>query len=205
MATRMRMTLEQFLALEEQKPYLEYYDGEVIQKCGGENWHSRVQWLLSITFDLHLQEHPIGQPRPELQCIFGRDGHRWALVPDVCFISDSNPRRARGNRPYRGVPDLVIEIVSPDDRASRVARKLRNYLENGVRLVWLIDPAERMITVMTSLSASRILRDSDTLDGGDVLPDFAVPVRDLLPPANEPAGGDDEDEDDEALDALPSC
>ena len=55
-------------------------------------------------------------------------------------------------------------------------------LHRGVRLVWLIDPRARTVLVADSPALCRILREDETLDGGDVLPGFRVPVRDILPP-----------------------
>jgi Uma2 family endonuclease len=55
-----------------------------------------------------------------------------------------------------------------------------------VRLVWLIDPQSRTLTVMTSVSEARILSEDDTFDGGDVLPGFRCAVRDILPPTDLP-------------------
>jgi Uma2 family endonuclease len=83
----------------------------------------------------------------------------------------------------RRAPNLAVEILSPDDRMTDVMDKLRFYLLHGVRLVWLIDPENRTVTVMTSVSEARILSEDDTLDGGDVLPGFTCAVRDILPPA----------------------
>ena len=70
---------------------------------------------------------------------------------------------------------------------TRIRRKVRFYLENGVRLVWLIDPEDRTVTVVTSLAGSTTLADGDVLDGGDVLPGFRVGVREILPPVEAPS------------------
>lgn len=64
----------------------------------------------------------------------------------------------------------------------RVMDKVTFYLTNGVRLAWIINPEARTVTVATTPAASRTLFEDDTLDGGDVLPGFSTPVRDMLPP-----------------------
>jgi Uma2 family endonuclease len=63
-----------------------------------------------------------------------------------------------------------------------VLDKVRFYLDNGVRLVWLIDPRARTVMVWRSPAGAELLREQDTLDGGDVIPGFAVAVREVLPP-----------------------
>jgi Uma2 family endonuclease len=71
--------------------------------------------------------------------------------------------------------------MSPDDRLSDALNKVRIYLENGVRLVWLIDPRTRTVLVWSAWGSPRQYGEDNTLDGGDVFPDFRTPVRDILP------------------------
>ena len=75
-------------------------------------------------------------------------------------------------------PDLVAEVVSPSDRAVEVSGKALAWLEAGVRLVWVVDPENRTVTVHRPVSAS-VLRSRDTPSGEDVLPGFALPLEEL--------------------------
>ena len=68
------------------------------------------------------------------------------------------------------IPDLAVEIVSANDRASELRNKAEEYLAAGVRLVWVFWPEMRTVTVYTLDSEPRTLTADDTLDGGDVLP-----------------------------------
>ena len=182
MATKQRLTLEQFLALPETKPASELVDGEVIQKAMPTLAHMIIQRLLSFVFTLYLREHPGGEAGPELRCIFGPPGEERGRVPDFVYVSAARWQGTRGDEPLRGAPDLAVEIVSPDDRPGRVAEKVAFYLLNGVRLVWIIDPADRTVTVLTPDGASHVLGEDDTLENADVLPGFSTVVRDILPP-----------------------
>lgn len=85
-------------------------------------------------------------------------------------------------QPYLlSAPDLAVEILSPDQDAGRFAAKLRFYLLHGVRLVWVMDPAVRTVTVsVPGDEDERVRRDDDTLDGGDLLPGFSVPVAEIM-------------------------
>lgn len=179
------LTLDEFLRLPETKPAREYDDGEVSKKPMPDTWHGYIQRLLSFVLTLYLREHPIGDAGSEIRCVFGPTGGERSYVPGYCFVFGVPPGFAPRRGPWRGPPDLAVEILSPDDRMTRVNRKLEFYLHNGVRLVWLIDPDNRTITVMTVLTSATVLRDGDTLTGGDVLPGFAVAVRELLPPRAE--------------------
>jgi Uma2 family endonuclease len=77
------------------------------------------------------------------------------------------------------VPDLVAEVVSPNDLAYAVNEKLEEWLAAGARLVWIIHPDHKTVDVY-SKGASRRLREGETLTADPVLPGFAVPVKDLL-------------------------
>jgi len=61
-----------------------------------------------------------------------------------------------------------------------IAEKVREYLDRGVRLVWVIDPEDRTVTVHAPNEEARVLAETDTLTGGDVLPEFQVLVADLF-------------------------
>lgn len=183
---RAPLTLERFLARQETKPGCEYEDGEVIRKPMPTGWHSLIQRLVAVALSHYLTVHPVGDAGSELRCIFGPAGAERAYLPDYAFIRFSERFTGFTNGPLRGAPDLAVEILSPDDRMVKVMRKLRFYLSHGVRLVWLIDPEERTVMVMTDLTVARFLRDGDTLEGGDVLPGFSVPVAELLPSLTHP-------------------
>jgi Uma2 family endonuclease len=79
-------------------------------------------------------------------------------------------------------PDLAVEVVSPNDHYSKVQRKVREYVRSGVRLIWVLDPEDRSVTVYGSARRSQLLSETDTLDGEDVVPGFRCKVADLLPP-----------------------
>jgi Uma2 family endonuclease len=80
----------------------------------------------------------------------------------------------------RLAPDLAVEVVSPTDRYVAVLAKMDLYREAGVPLVWLAEPQQRTVTVYSSGSEPRILTEADTLDGGDVLPGFRLPVAQIF-------------------------
>lgn len=78
-------------------------------------------------------------------------------------------------------PDLTVEVVSPSDHFSRTNRKIHEYLEKGIALIWVVDPEDRTLSVYRTGERLKILTESETLDGADVLPGFSCKVADLLP------------------------
>lgn len=106
-------------------------------------------------------------------------------APDVAFISvERLPLDARVRGFVRLAPDLVVEVMSPSDRLGDAIAKVGEYLQAGVRLVWLVRPEEQTVTAFTPDAPPATLTAADTLAGGEVLPGFAVPVADLFPWAN---------------------
>lgn len=188
MATGTRLTLDEFLSLPETKPGSEYIDGEVVQKSMPTTDHAIIQRLLSLVFGLFLRAHPIAEGGPEWRCVFGPTGGEWGRLPDFALVLRERLRNTRGDEPFFGAPDFAVEITSPDDRISDLLEKVRFYLDNGVRLVWLIDPSTRTVMVWTSWGAARLAKEEELLDGGDVLPGFSVLVRDILPPRDLATG-----------------
>jgi Uma2 family endonuclease len=102
-------------------------------------------------------------------------------VPDAAFVrADRAPQgEARKSFP-RLAPDLVVEVLSPSDRVSEVVAKLEMYQEAGVPLIWLVDPDKETITIIAAGQPTRVVKQGDTIDGGDVLPGFSVPVAEIF-------------------------
>lgn len=97
--------------------------------------------------------------------------------PDVAFYSRERvPKNAYGTT-FWGPPDLAAEITSPSNRRAEIKAKLTDYLDNDVRLVWVVDPPTRSVTVHSRPGgAARLVTSPDTLDGAEVLPGFRLPL-----------------------------
>ena len=102
-------------------------------------------------------------------------------APDVAFVSSE--RLGTDEAPagfLKMAPDLAVEVVSPSDSAAAVQSKVEDWLGAGTRLVWVVYPDTRSVTVYRSLNEAEVLSEPDALDGAPVLPDFALPVSDLF-------------------------
>jgi Uma2 family endonuclease len=94
-------------------------------------------------------------------------------APDVAFISrDRIPSEGLTPRFWQGAPDLAVEVFSPGDKRSDVNRKIEQYLKSGVQQVWFVEPTPRRVTIHTANGKVVVLREGDTLEGGDLLPGF---------------------------------
>ena len=140
------ISLDEFLALPETKPASEYIEGKIIQKPMPQGEHSTIQGELIIALNGALKQQKIARAFPELRCTFGGR----STVPDVTvFTWDRIPRQDNGRiaNAFNIEPDWTIEILSPDQRYSRVTRNILHCLANGTKLGWLIDPQEQSVIV----------------------------------------------------------
>ncbi len=97
--------------------------------------------------------------------------------PDVSFTRrDRLPDGKAGRVHSRVVPDLLVEVVSPNDNATELKIKVREFLHAGVPLFWVVTPASRDIEVFRADGTGALLKEGNTLDGGDILPGFSCPV-----------------------------
>jgi Uma2 family endonuclease len=107
-------------------------------------------------------------------------------IPDVMFVrrekleayKQQNPDWE--DKPYILLPDLVIEIVSPNDSYTEIDDKVGLYLKDGVGLVWVINPQNKTVSVHSPDNRSIRLTVKDTLNGSDVLPEFSIPVENIF-------------------------
>ena len=159
-----RITLAEFLALPEieASPAWELVNQVAVQKTMPTLFHSRLQKRLLTTIDQSTQSY---EALPELRCVLATS----SLVPDVAVMC--RERLPKLNQAIEGAPDWIIEILSPDQRATRVITKIQACLEAGTRLAWLIDPLEEVVMVFWADRSLVILRGDNLLP---VLPDLQL-------------------------------
>ena len=177
MTTPTRVSVEEFLAMEETKPYLELINGEVVQKAMPGPKHSATVLYLGTELTLFVRRKPVARVDTELR-------HRsldqdWVFLPDICVtLRDLWPKGVSG--PVEVMPDLAIEVLSPDDRAGRVAERVDFYLRAGTALIWVIDPELEHVTVYRPGAAPEFHRNNGTLDAAPILPGFTVDLAELF-------------------------
>ena len=101
-------------------------------------------------------------------------------APDIAFIATDRLAEARTPKYIPIAPDLAIEVNSPNDRAGEVTEKVRWWLTHGTKLVWVVDPRTQTVTAYHPDGSAQVHPRSATLDGGDVLPGFALQLTDLF-------------------------
>jgi Uma2 family endonuclease len=163
----------------------ELVDGTLVEKAVGFE-EARLALLLGHLISSYLDQNDLGI------CV-GADGMMriatgLVRIPDVSFISwDRLPGRESPNEPIPDLaPDLAVEVLSEGNTKAEMVRKVREYFEARVRLVWLIDPKKRTARVFSVPERSILIRADQTLDGGDVLPGLVIPLSELLDRGRRP-------------------
>jgi Uma2 family endonuclease len=170
---------EAFIARPENRDRLfELIDGEIYEKMPTEE-HGVIQLTIGSIIRAFAKQHNLGRTAVEARYRPAGD-RRNDRLPDVSF------RRVQPNEAIvtRGaveqMPDLAVEIKSPDDDPDELVKKAEFYLAHGSRLVWLVYPAARTVVVYRTGNSPVTLTDADTLEGYDVLPGFTLPVKDVF-------------------------
>jgi Uma2 family endonuclease len=161
------------------KTICELVDGLLVEKAMGFNESD-----LALVLAGYLRAFII--PR-NLGLVTGADGMMRLVVgsvrvPDLSFTSwDRIPGRRRPKGAIAGfAPDLAIEVLSRSNTKAEMARKRREYFGAGVRLVWEVNSKARTVTIFEGPACLTLLGESDTLEGGDVLPGFVLPLAHLF-------------------------
>jgi Uma2 family endonuclease len=126
-------------------------------------------------------EHDLGEVFiSDSRFVFPGSPPSW-VAPDVAFVSAARLSSSGFSDGYsRRIPDLVMEVKSPSNTEADILEKIAVYLGGGVRLVWLVRPIERTVTVFRPHGPEQILHENDALDGEDVLPGFRLSLSDLF-------------------------
>lgn len=170
-----------------EKRLCELIDGTVVEKPMGQ-YESRVGGVLLHFIETFLDKHDLGICYPAdamLRIVPPR-----VRLPDVSFVSwDKLPNRELPAEAIANlVPDLAVEVLSEGNTPREMENKRREYFQGGARLVWEIEPDTRSARVYTGPDAFQQIGPDDTLDGGDVLPGFALPLQRLFTRAGRRRG-----------------
>lgn len=200
-----KITVEEFARIPHSK-HTELVDGVIVERTllpGYENYeeektagnggglNAALAGIVFFFLRLYLLKNPIGH-------ITGADGTYilkppMIRTPDVAFISKTRlPVLPVGYIPMP--PDLAVEIISPTNSATDMERKRKEYLENSVKLVWMIYPDTLTAHAHLPDNTGSIVDIDGALEGGEVLPGFTLPLRDLfadlIPSPTDQAGPD---------------
>ena len=171
--TGKRAALEVCRRVPELEPPLEYYAGRIIQKLATRLVHSIIQSQFLLKLHTYCRPAKLGDVYLELRSTFGG----ISIVPDLSYFRQDrmpDPTNPVDREDVLFAPDLIIEILSPNQTVGELSRKLRSAIRRGVRLGWLIDEGHRTVHVFHPTGKPQVLRSGDVLSGEDIVPGFAL-------------------------------
>ncbi|MBI4771636.1 MAG: Uma2 family endonuclease [Chloroflexi bacterium] len=176
------VTAGELLRMPRGKVRYELIRGEVITMSPAGTLHGAVANRIGYWLTGHVRADNLGEVTGAETGFLVESDPDTVRAPDCAFISQA--RIAEHGLPeeyFPGAPDLAVEVVSPDDRYSEVEKKVKMWFEAGARRVWVLNPLQRTASDYTAPRRSRILREEDELEGGDVVPGFRCRVAELFP------------------------
>jgi Uma2 family endonuclease len=164
---------------------LELNEGELIVMSPASGKHGVIAMRFALPIGTFVNVHQLGFiTAAETGYILYQNpdpnGKNIVRAPDVGFIASERLPDGLPDGYVPFAPDLAVEVVSPNDDADDLQLKIQQYLRYGTRLVWVAYPKSQTVVAHTPTSVSTF-GISDTLDGGNVLPGFTLPVRDIFP------------------------
>jgi Uma2 family endonuclease len=166
------LALEKFLDRPETTPASEFIHGEITQKPMPQGEHSRLQVKLCEVINQTAELTRTAYALPELRCTFGGA----SIVPDIAVFRWARiPTGASGRIANRFIihPDWAIEILSPDQRLTKVLGNLLHCSQHGTELGWLLDPEAETILVVFPGQRVELFQGSTPLP---VLPEIVLPL-----------------------------
>ncbi len=174
------MTAEELLHLNIPDKRTELVRGVLVVREPAGGRHGRVAMNVALELGSYVRTHQLG-------VVYAAEtGFTLARQPDTVRAPDvALVRRERLPTPEPVgfpdlAPDLVVEVLSPDDRSGKLLAKIADWLSAGTRLVWVIDPERRLARVYRHDGTERIVAAEETLDGEDVVPGFACLLSAIL-------------------------
>jgi Uma2 family endonuclease len=173
-------TPEEFEALPQFDALYELVNGRLVKKPMPGDEHGTIARIIMKCYDRLDPDEKLGKLWSATTFNVGTG---WMPIPDLGFmIAERVPPKSP--RSVKGVPDLVVEVLSPTDLRSKperdlVAQKIRDW--HGVRIVWAINPQKQQVEVYhTQQLNPLVLTLQDELEGEDVIPGFKLKVSDLF-------------------------
>jgi Uma2 family endonuclease len=176
--TSTAMTVEEFSRLPADGARHEMNAGELITLPPPKSLHSRVARSVFTRLDAFLQSEGLREVYQEAGYLLSYEPPT-IRQPDVSVLSKARIDATPEDSYFEGAPELAIEIVSPSDAADELEIKVRQYLNTGAKQVWVLYPKSQDLHVFQP-DRFFVLKADEVLEGGDLLPGFAVKVSELF-------------------------
>lgn len=175
------VTADELLQMPDDGVRRELVRGEVRTMAPAGRRHGKLAMRIGSRLDRYVEEHGLGEVYAAETGFKLASDPDTVRAPDVSFLSRERVEETSdvvGFSP--GAPDLAVEVLSPDDRYGEVEEKVFDWLDAGTRFVVVVNPKTATVTTYRSRSEIAVLTESDVLEGGDVVPGWSLPVREIF-------------------------
>ena len=159
----------------------ELIDGRIVPMSPTNVAHAIIEIRIAAALENFVRARKTGKVLVGEAGLFTRRDPDRVRAADALFISNERYAQRKKKHGYLDVaPELIVEVLSPDDTMVEATQKLREYFAIGVRVVWVIDPQAETVFTYRSLTDVREFKEGDVLPGDEVLPGFEVAVASLF-------------------------
>jgi Uma2 family endonuclease len=173
-------TVDDLWALSHTGQHCELVRGVIVEMTPAGNLHGIIALEIGFLLRTYVKAHDLGYVTAAETGFVLSAEPATVRAPDVGFIAKARMPQPIPEKYFPGAPDLAVEVISPGDSATDTRDTVLDYLRAGTRLVWIIYPTLRSADVYRSTETAQLVNSDGTLDGGDVLPGFTLPLRDVF-------------------------
>lgn len=175
------MTAEELLVMPADHLRHELIRGELTTMAPANSEHGAMIIDLTVPLGQYVKKHKLGVVfGAETGFIISRNPDT-VRAPDIAFVDKGRiPATGIPAKFWPGAPDLAVEVLSPSDTVFEVEEKVQDWLSAGTRLVWVISPRRKSVTVYRPDQSPQVLLSDETLDGQDVIAGFELPLREIF-------------------------
>ena len=176
------VTAEELLAMPDDGFRYELVRGELRKMAPAGRVHGKRGNRVNYSLSAHVYENDLGETYLAETGFHLETDPDHVLAPDVAFVRKEREDAIGGDSDgyFFGPPDLAVEVISPTDRYTEVEAKVKEWFAGGTLMVIVVNPRNRTVRVYRSLADSDLLTEDDTLNGGDVVPGWRLPVADIF-------------------------
>ena len=181
MTTQVQTTADELLRLPRGKGRYELIQGELKTMAPASSEHGNLAMDFGTLLNVHVRAHKLGKVYAAETGFKLTSDPDTVRAPDAAFISQARldeVGRVKGYWP--GAPDLALEVISPNDLYTEVSEKVAEWLQAGSKMVVVVNPRTQQVLVHLSPTEVKVLGVEDTLGGGDVVPGWMLPIRELF-------------------------
>jgi Uma2 family endonuclease len=171
------MTAAELLALPDDGFRYELVRGELRRMSPAGRKHGRLIINLTTPLDEYVRAHQLGVVyAAETGFLLATDPD-LVRAPDAAFVRHEREATLPDDDGFwPGAPDMAVEFVSPHDLYTEVDEKVLDWLDAGTRMVVIVNPRKRLVTAYRSRTEIALLTEQDTLEGGEVIPGWSLPI-----------------------------